>query len=448
MEYDVIIIGAGPAGYVAALRASQVGMRTALIEKSYIGGMCINWGCIPTKAIMESAKVFSKTKKVSEFGIDGVNPENLVFNWENVKARSIEITRKMSVGIESLLKKHGVDIIWGEAIINNDKSVNVKGENYIATNLIIATGSHPAEMDNKHKKEIVINIDKLFDLNEIPESVVVFGKGGSAVELAQFFYLVGKKVALITDDKKILPGFDEYLQTYIIQKLRNDGVEFITSGNIENYKDGILKVNGKQIKCDKIINCSFRKAILPESRLNIDTDDRGYIKVDKNFETNQPGVYAIGDVTGKSYLSYIASAQGNIVINKIKGIQSEFSPHNYPLNVYSLPEISQIGSTEQTLITEGIEYKITQRHLSFNGKALIEGNTEGFVRFLSDKKYGQVLGVQIIAATATDMIAEASVIMQNEGSIYDVTQIIHAHPTISEIYTETGFEAMYQAMQE
>jgi len=448
MEYDIIIIGAGPAGYVAALRASQVGMKTALVEKSFLGGMCINWGCIPTKAIMESAKVFAKTKKVSEFGIDGIDPLKLTFNWENVKARSKGITKKMSKGIEGLLAKHGVDILWGEAIINDDKSVTVDNKIFTAKDIVIATGSYPAEIDNKTGKDVVINIDKLFELNEIPENIVVYGKGGIAVEMAQFFNLVGKTVTLITPDAKILPAFDEVLQSYIIQKLKDDGIEFIFGGTIDNCKDGVLNTNGKDIKCDRIINCSFRKAIMPVSALNIDTNEWGFIKVDANFETNQPGIFAIGDVNGKSYLSYIASAQGNVVVNKIKGIQSDFSIHNYPLNVYTIPEISQIGVTEQTLMDEAIPYKVTQLPLSSNGKALIEGNTEGFVRILSDRKFGQVLGAQIIAANASDMMAEASAIIQNKGSIYDITQIIHAHPTISEIFTEAGFETMNKAMQE
>jgi len=447
MEYDIIIIGAGPAGYAAALRASQLGMKTALIEKSHIGGMCINWGCIPTKAIIESARIFSKTKKVDEFGIDGVDPLKIVFNWEKVKERSIGITHKLSKGIEGMLKKHGVDIMQGEAIINADKSVSVGDKSFTATDVVIATGSRPAENNNQKFKDIIINIDKLFELKEIPENIVVIGKGGVAVEMAQFFNLIGKSVTLLSNDEKILPGFDEYLQSWMIDKFKKNGIQFI-AGTSENYADGKLLVNGKKIKCDKIINCSLRKAILPECRLNIDLDEKGYIKVDKNLETNQPNIFAIGDVNGKSYFSYIASAQGILVINKIKGIQSDFSVNNYPLNLYSMPEISQIGMTEQKLISEGIEYKITQLPLSSNGKALIEGNTEGFVRFLSDKKYGQVLGAQIIAANASDMISEASAIMQNEGSIFDITQIIHAHPTISEIFTEAGFEAMYRLFSE
>jgi len=245
-----------------------------------------------------------------------------------------------------------------------------------------------------------------------------------------------------------LPAFDERLQSYIMKKLIDDGVNVITSGKIERTEENKIYVSDKSITCDRIINCSFRNAVLPNTELNLELNDWGFIKTNDNFETSEENIFAIGDVNGKSYLAHIASAQGLWVINKIKGIQFDFNVLNFPLNLYTVPEMAQIGMTEKQLEEEGIEYKISELPFSANGKALIEGSAEGFMRLLSDKKYGQVLGVQIVAVNATDMIAEASAFMQVEGTIYDVAQTIHAHPTISEIFTETGFDAMNKAITE
>ncbi len=448
MEYDIIIIGAGPAGYAAAIRASQLGMKTALIEKERIGGMCINWGCIPTKAIIESAKNFNKAKRLKEFGIDGINVSKLTFNWGKVKERAKEISSKMSAGVLNVLKKNGVEIIRGNAVIAADKSVVIENRNLKAKYIVIATGSSPVGITEKFDESNIVNMNRLFDLEEIPENIVVYGKGGIAVEMAQFFNLIGKSVTLITDGEKMLPSFDARLQSYIMKKLADDGVNVITSGMIEKTEGNKIYVNGKTILCDKVINCSFRYAILPDTDLNLDLNNLGFIKVKDNFETSVENIFAIGDVNGISYLAHLASAQGLWVVNKIKGIKADFKTSKYPLDLYTVPEIAQIGMTEQQIAEEGIEYKISELSLSANGKALIEGNAEGFMRLISDKKFGQVLGVQIVAANATDMIAEASAFMQVEGTIYDVAQAIHAHPTISEIFTEAGFEAMNKAITE
>jgi dihydrolipoamide dehydrogenase len=446
MDYDIIIIGAGPAGYAAAIRASQLGMKTALVEKERIGGMCINWGCIPTKAIIESAKNFDKAKRLKDFGIDGINVSKLTFNWKKVKERSKEISSKMSAGVFNILKKNGVEIITGNAVIASDKSVIIDNRNLTAKHIVIATGSSPVEITEKFDESYIINMNRLFELEEIPKNIVVYGKGGIAVEMAQFFNLIGKSVTLITDGEKMLPSFDARLQSYIMKKLADDGVNVITSGMIEKTEGNKIYINGKTILCDKIINCSFRYAILPDNDLNLDLNNWGFIKVKDNFETSVENVFAIGDVNGISYLAHLASAQGLWVVNKIKGIKADFKTSNYPLDLYTVPEIAQIGMTEQQIAEEGIEYKISELPLSANGKALIEGNAEGFMRLISDKKFGQVLGVQIVAAYATDMIAEASAFMQVEGTIYDVAQAIHAHPTISEIFTEASFDAMNKAM--
>ena len=446
MDYDVVIIGAGPAGYVAAIRAGQVGLKTALIEKKHIGGMCINWGCIPTKAILESAKIFDKIKHADEFGIDGILEQNISFNWEKVKSRSKEITGKLTAGISYMLDRNGVEIIYGTATIGSDHSVYVDDKKFSAQNIIIATGSKPMISDKKIENAPIVEVEKLFELKSIPENIVVTGNHASAVELAQFFKLINKKVTLIANSDYFMVGLDEHLIDFTIKKLESEKIHVILKKYPEKFENGELFVDGKKIKCDLLVNCNSRKAIIPESQTPFELTERGFIKTTDSFETSLKGVYAIGDVSGKSFVAHVASAQAIHVINFIKGIKTSFDDTTYPINMYTVPEISQVGMTEQYVKEVGIDYKVSEFPLSVNGKAMIEGNTEGFIRMISDKKYGQVLGVQIVAANATDMIAEATAFMTVEGTIYDIAKTIHAHPTVSEIFMEAGFDAVDKAI--
>ncbi len=446
MDYDLIIIGAGPAGYVAAIRAGQLGLKTAIVEKQHIGGMCLNWGCIPSKTILESAKVFDKTKTLSEFGIDGIDVENISFNWGTVKKRSKKITEKLTAGVNFLLKKNGVEIINGTAKIGADKSVYVDGKKITAENIIVATGSKPSKLDKKLEDAPSVEMQKLFELEEIPENIVVTGNHVSAVEMAQFFKLIGKKVTLVANSDYFLHGIDQFLIDYITKNIASKGIDLITDGYPSKYLEGKVTVGNKKIKCDLLVNCNSRKAVIPESETSLELTERGFIKTDKDFKTSIPGVYVIGDASGKSFVAHMASAQGIHVVNKIKGVKASFDYSTYPINMYTSPEVSQIGMTEQMIKEEGYDYKVNEFPLSANAKALIEGSSEGFIRMLSDKKYGQVLGVQIVGKHATDMIGEAGAYLRMEGSIYDVANTIHAHPTVSEIYFEVGFDAFDKAI--
>lgn len=408
--------------------------------------MCLNWGCIPTKAIIESGKMFARVIGASEFGVDGIDKNQLKFNWDKAKKRSTGIVKKLTGGIDYLLKKNGVDVIMGEAVIRDGKSVTVDNRNIECENIIIATGSYPAPMESKLDARHVIQLEKLFDLPELPRNVVVFGRGAVAVEMVQFLHMIEKNVSLITPDENIIPGADKYLSDYVLKKFNTLGIPVVYSDTIDKVEDGLLYVGSQMLQCDKVLNCSFRKAIVPKSSEKLALDDNGYIAVDDDFETQIPGVYAIGDVNGRSYLAHVASAQGIWVVNHIKGIHSAFDFDNVPLNIYTYPEMAQIGRTEQALKAEGIEYKLSEFPLSVNAKAMTEGHTEGLIRMFSDKQFGQVLGVQIIADHATDMIAEAAAYMQIEGTIFDISQTIHAHPTVSEIFMEAGFEAVDKAI--
>lgn len=440
MEYDLIIIGAGPAGYVAGIRAGQVGLKTAIVEKKYIGGMCLNWGCVSTKVLLESAKMFEKVKHADDFGIEGIFEHNITFNWEKVKSRSRSISGKLTSGVSYLLKKNGVDMYMGTARIESGNSVYVDDVKIKAKNIIIATGSKPKPMSDALANAPVVDVENLFSLNSIPKNIVVTGNHISSVELSHFFKMIGKKVTLITNSNSFMMGLDDYLVSYITNKLKNEDIELMENTFTERYENGLLHAGGKKIDCDLIVNCNSRKAIIPECEVPMELTESGHIRTSPSFETSIKGVFAIGDVNGKSFLAHMASAQGIHIVNYLKGIKGDFDSANFPINMYTFPEISQIGMTERSIQELGIDYNISEFPLSTNGKALIEGNTEGFLRMLSDKKYGQVLGVQIVASNATDMISEANAIMAVEGSIYDISKIIHSHPTISEIFTEAGFD--------
>jgi len=448
MKYDIIIIGAGPAGYVAAIRAAQTGLKTALVEKNNLGGMCLNWGCIPTKSIIESAKMYTKVLSAAEFGVDGIEPDKISFNWEKAKKRAQKIAMRLKAGITFLMKKNGVEVINGEAVIKSANSISVENRTLETNTIVIATGSYPAPVEFVENNEKIIQLDKLFGEKELAKNLVVYGRGAVAIELTQFFNLIGKNVTLVSPDSDVIPRTDAFLSDYALKTLKSRKVNVIVSTQKAAWTDGNLHIDGQNIACDNIINCSFRKAVVPKSDIEIKLDSNGFIATNEAFETNVKGIYAIGDVNGKSYLAHIASAQGISVVNSLKGIATNFNFDNFPINIYTYPEMAQIGKTEQALKTEGIAYKISQFPLSANGKAQTEGQSEGLIRLLYDEKYGQVLGVQIIADNATDMIAEASAYMQIEGTIYDVASTIHAHPTVSEIFMEAGFEAVDKAIHQ
>ncbi|MDO9510784.1 MAG: dihydrolipoyl dehydrogenase [Bacteroidales bacterium] len=448
MDYDIIIIGAGPAGYVAAIRAGQLGLKTAVIEKNQIGGMCLNWGCIPSKAVIESAKLYRRIlHDAPVFGIEGIENSALRFNWHKATGRAEQIVKRLTNGVSFLLKKNGVDIIQGSAHITATNNVSVNNRNISAKNIVIATGSYHVPIKANLPDGLVVELHQLFQLKEIPQNIVLVGESSIAVELAQMFNLIGKNVSLVVPGARIMPLADDYLAAWMLRKLRKDKINVIFDAGVfaadAAYANGILKVGKNDVPCDMVINSKNRVGIVPPNDINLEIRD-GFVTCTKSFETNIPGIFAIGDVNGHSQFAHVGSAQGLFVVNYIKGIREEVDFSKYPMNMYSNPEIAQIGYTEQQLKEMNLDYKVSEFPLSANGKAMAEGHTEGFVRMLSEVKYGEVLGVQIVAPNATDMIAEAAAFMQVESTIYDVAKTIHAHPTISEVFMEAGFSAVDQ----
>ena len=442
MEYDIIIIGSGPAGYVSAIRAGQLGMKVAVIEKNKIGGMCLNWGCIPSKAMIESAKFYRKiSKDAAKFGIAGIDKKQLSFDYKKAIIRGNSIVKRLSKGVEFLLSKNKVDIIIGEAKIIGENSVSVNNRLLSTKNIMISTGSKFTSITDN--QEFETNIYDFYEMKEMPENIVIYGYDAPSVEIAQMLSFIDKNVTLLVPNNTIMPMADDFLVDYANKLLQKEKIDIIfnaTRDKIKVDKDKIT-IDNQDINYDLFVNLSNRQGIIPESEINIETQN-GFIKTNKDLQTNIPSIFAVGDVNGISRFAHIASAQGLFVINKLNGITEELKSEKYPLNMYTYPEIAQIGKTEQQLKKEKIEYKISDFSLNANGKALAEGNNEGIIRILSETRYGEVLGVQIIADNATDMISEAAAYIQLESTIYDVAKTVHAHPTISEAFMEAGFDAV------
>ncbi len=442
MKYELIIIGSGPAGYISAIRAGQLGIKTVIIEKSEIGGVCLNKGCIPSKSIMESAKLYQRVKKdAADFGIDGINKDAVSFNYKKATQRANSIVRKLTKGIEFLLTKNNVEIINGEAEIIDRNTVSVNNRTLECDNIIIATGARYLQV--KGITEKVVELDSFFKDKKLTDEIVVFGAAPPAVEIAQMFALMDKKVTILLSGDRIMPLSDDYMRDYMTKILVRNNIKIISNVSAESIsnKNGAIYVNDTKIAEGLFYNLEDREAVIPKNKVNLELKD-GFIKTDNQLQTSVEGIYAIGDVNGKSRFAHIASAEGLFVVNSLKGVKDELEFEKYPLNMYTNPECAQIGKTEQQLIAEGINYKVGTFQLTANGKALAEGAEEGFIRILSEKKYGEVLGVQIVADHATDLISEASAFMQMESTVYDIIQTVHAHPTISEAFTEAVMKGL------
>lgn len=444
MKYDIIIIGGGPAGYTAAIRAGQLGLKTAIIDKKAIGGMCVHWGCIPMKTMIEAAQFFLKMQQAEMMGISNLNLDKAFLNWQRLTARASEVATQYKDEILDLLATNDVMIYEGAAVINADSSVTVGNSNITAANVIIASGTCSTEVPEVLSTDKTYDVQELWNLTAIPDNIIIYGMGSVAIELAQFFRIMGKEINIICSRDQLMPILDMRMQEFIEKKMKQQGINII-------YPVGVIKSDGNsiiigdtKINYDLIINASLRKALIPQSALNIEINDKGFIKTNDNLSTNQKGLYAIGDVNGKSFLSHVASAQGYWLINHLAGIKGDINMLQFPYNVYSIPELAQIGQTEQMLKDKGVDYLVSELKFNANVKAIIGGDTEGFVRLLADKKYGQVLGVQIAGAYATDMIAEAATIMSIDGTLYDLVRAVHAHPTISEIMHLAGTRALDQ----
>jgi dihydrolipoamide dehydrogenase len=441
-SFDVMIIGGGPGGYVAAIRAAQLGMKTALVEKSKLGGMCLNWGCVPARRLMESARFFERIKSASAFGVEGLDANALSFNWKRAVAEKDRIVTKLVKGVEFLMKKNKVEVISGEAKLLGGAQVVVKGETYSAGKTVIATGSRPDRAPLSALPEsLVIEIDELYRRDSVPDNIIVAGGDTVAVEMASMLRLIGKNVTVVASEPRLLPWSDRSLSDFVADKFQRSGIRVLLQSEFRGGQGKSVHVGDASLEADMVVNCSLRKAVLPPMESVWLDLENGFVGVNEYLQTSVPSVYAVGDVTGRIF-AHVASAQATCAVNHMAGLKEPMDYLRTPAVIYMEPEIGSVGLSEEAVKSMGREYLKGEFPLSVNSKAVVEGNTEGFVKILAEQKYGEILGVHVVAARATDIISEAVMCMRTEGTLDDLARVVHAHPTVSETVLEAGYKAM------
>lgn len=451
MNYDIIVIGSGPGGYVTAIRASQLGFKTAIIEKESLGGICLNWGCIPTKALLKSAHVFKYLQNAEDYGLNKI--ENPGFDFSKVIQRSRGVASKMSGGIAFLMKKNKIDVIMGTAKIQKGKKVSVvdkegKTTEYTGENIIIATGARSRELPNIPQDGVkVIGYRQAMVLPEQPKSMIVVGSGAIGIEFADFYNTMGTKVTVVEFMPNILPVEDEDTSKHVEKSLKKSGIEIMTNASVES-----IDTSGNGVKATVKTatgNITLEADILLSAvgiasniegqgfeEVGIQTD-KGKVLVNEWYETSVPGYYAIGDILNTQALAHVASAEGITCVEKIKGLHVEKIDYgNIPGCTYAHPEVASVGLTEKQAKEKGYELKVGKFPFSASGKATANGDTDGFIKVIFDAKYGEWLGCHMVGDGVTDMIAEAVVARKLETTGHEVLKSIHPHPTISEAVME------------
>lgn len=451
-KYDIVIIGSGPGGYVAAIRAAQLGSKVLVIDKGKLGGACLNWGCIPTKAMLITAKHYKDILRSEDFGIVGVDTDKVKVDFPKLLKRKDKVVNRLVTGISALFKKNKVDFINGEAKKIGKNSLEIDGDKIEFTNLILATGAKPQYGDIKGldefiKEEKAISSKQVMDLEEIPEKLVVLGNNAYAVEFATLFNAIGSEVTLIHNGDRILPYDEKEAATTLERQLKKDGLKIVSKAEIKSFKDNsvVVEVKDKEknFKADLFMPFLGLKANLEGlDNLDLDLNDKGFIKTDERLQTNLKNVYAIGDVNGKYPLAHVASAEGIIAVENINGIDRKINYNLIPKGVYSFPEIASVGITEEEAKEKDLDYTVSKFPLQANGMAIAEDETVGFVKLISDNEYGEIIGAHIVAEKATDMISKLVAIMQIEGTVYDLAHTVHPHPTLSETIVEAAYGAV------
>lgn len=451
MNYDIIVIGSGPGGYVTAIRAAQLGFKTAIVERENLGGICLNWGCIPTKALLKSAHVFHYLKHAENFGLNKV--ENPSFDFSKVVERSRGVASKMSGGIQFLMKKNKIEVIKGTATLQKGKKITVKDADgktteYSANHIIIATGARSRELPNLPQDgKKVIGYRQALTLPEQPKSMIVVGSGAIGVEFADFYNTMGTKVTIVEFMPNILPVEDEEVSKHMEKSLKKAGIEIMTGSSVESVDTSGNGVKA-QVKTDKGMITLEADVLLSAVGIQANIEnigleevgiktDKGRILVNDWYETSVQGYYAIGDVIPTQALAHVASAEGITCVEKIKGIHTEKIDYgNIPGCTYCSPEVASVGLTEKQAKEKGYEIKVGKFPLSASGKATANGNTDGFIKVIFDAKYGEWLGCHMVGDGVTDMIAEAVVARKLETTGHEILKAVHPHPTVSEAVME------------
>jgi dihydrolipoyl dehydrogenase len=449
-KYDIIVLGSGPGGYVTAIRASQLGFKTAIVEKENLGGVCLNWGCIPTKALLKSAQVFDYLKHAEDYGL---TIKEFDKDFGKVVQRSRGVADGMSKGVQFLMKKNKIDVIEGYGKVKAGKKIDVDGKEYSADHIIIATGARSRELPNlKQDGKKVIGYREAMTLSKQPKKMIVVGSGAIGVEFSNFYNSMGTEVTIVEFLPNLVPLEDEEVSKQFERIFKKSGINVMTNASVESVdttgtgvKAKVKTQKGEEIlEADIVLSAVGIAANIENIGLEdvgIVTD-KGKILVNDWYQTNIPGYYAIGDVVPGPALAHVASAEGITCVEKIAGMHVDPIDYgNIPGCTYTSPEIASVGLTEKQAKEKGYELKIGKFPFSASGKASAAGTKDGFVKVIFDAKYGEWLGCHMIGAGVTDMIAEAVVARKLETTGHEVLKAIHPHPTMSEAVMEAVADA-------
>ena len=455
MNYDVIVLGSGPGGYVTAIRASQLGMKTAVIEKESLGGVCLNWGCIPTKALLKSANVYEYINHAEDYGIK-VSSHKADFSA--VVKRSRSVAEKMSGGVQFLMKKNKIDVIMGTGKVKPGKTIEVtdeKGEkkDYAAKNIIIATGARSRQLPNLEQDgKQIVGYREAMVLPKMPKKMVIVGSGAIGVEFAYFYNAMGVDVTVVEYLPNIVPVEDIDVSKQLEKTFKKKGMNIMTNSSVEKVEKSSkgcevhvkTKKGMETLNCDVVLSAvgiqpNIENIGLEETGIVVDA---GKIVVNDYYETNIPGYYAIGDVVAGQALAHVASAEGITCVEKIAGQNPEpIDYNNIPGCTYCSPEIASVGMTEKAAKEAGYELKIGKFPFSASGKASAAGHNDGFIKLIFDAKYGELLGGHMIGANVTEMIAEIVALRKLETTGHELIKTVHPHPTMSEAVMEAAAAA-------
>ena len=449
-KYDLIIIGSGPGGYVTAIRASQLGFKTALVEKESLGGICLNWGCIPTKALLKSAQVFEYLNHANDYGL---NIKGFSSDFKAIISRSRNIAEGMSKGVKFLMKKNKIDVINGYGKIRPDKVVDVDGIEYQANHIVIATGARSRILPTiPQDGKKIFGYREAMNLPKQPKKLIIVGSGAIGVEFAYFYNSLGTKVTIVEYLPNLVPLEDHDISKELEKSFKKRGINVMTSSEVtsistkgKGVKAVIKTSKGEEtLEADTLLSATGIKSNIEDiglEKVGIAVD-KDKILVNPYYQTNIPGYYAIGDIVPGPALAHVASAEGILCVEKIAG--HDVTPIDYgniPGCTYCSPEISSVGLTEKQAIDQGFDVKIGKFPFSASGKASASGHKEGFVKVIFDSKYGEWLGCHMIGAGVTDLIAEAVLGRKLETTAHDVLKTIHPHPTMSEAIMEAVADA-------
>ena len=456
-DFDVVVLGAGPGGYVAAIRAAQLGLKTAIIEKDSVGGVCLNWGCIPSKSLLRNAEVLNLVNNAEEFGITF---ENLTYDFSKAISRSREVVDKLTSGVQYLLNKNQVELIEGTGKLIEPHEIEILENNrkFTSDNIIIATGARQRDIDSMPiDHHIVINSRDALSMSEIPDDITIIGAGATGVEFAHIYRSYGAKVTLVEMMDRIIPNEDSEISDLLRKSFAEREIDIKVGVTVKSIQASngtalvTLVANGEEhlITSDKVL---VAVGVQPNTDgIGLEgagiTTDKGFISIGENMETNVSGVYAIGDVTGKMLLAHVATAQAVTAVEYIAGLNpAPIDYHLLPRAIYCEPQVASFGMTEAQAKNHGIETQIGRFPFSASGKAVALGHTEGIIKLVIDPEIGEILGAHMIGPEVTELLAELSMTKLLEGTTTELGWLVHPHPTISETLKEAALDSNGEAI--